>query len=284
MHETCKRVGFIWMVVMLFSLTVSMSALAVSEKRVEGSIEETKGMYVTISNVIKMKEASETGYPYDLYIANAPVTVTFGGKIVNKSIQFYGNAMDGTINHDVQVKDNSALLKLSGYYEVGFSGDDSVGVGEGFFIQVQGGSTTLPATPTASKVLVNGKEVSFEAYNINGSNYFKLRDIAMAVNETEKNFEVTWDSAENAINLTSNKAYTPDGKELTVSDKPTVKQAKPSGSRVLLDGLDYSFTAYNLDGSNYFKLREIAEVIGFGVTFNVETNTIGIDTKAEYTN
>jgi len=52
--------------------------------------------------------------------------------------------------------------------------------------------------------LVNGKIVEFEAYNINGYNYFKLRDLAQAVNNTEKNFEVTWDAANNAINLISN--------------------------------------------------------------------------------
>jgi len=52
--------------------------------------------------------------------------------------------------------------------------------------------TKITVNPTTSKVLVNGKIVEFEAYNINGYNYFKLRDLAQAVNNTEKNFEVTW--------------------------------------------------------------------------------------------
>ncbi|MGO4119405.1 hypothetical protein ACEQ6C_40435, partial [Rhizobium ruizarguesonis] len=70
-----------------------------------------------------------------------------------------------------------------------------------FVIQIRGKSTdggstvsnkpeTLSAAPTDSKVLVNGKTISFEAYNINGNNYFKLRDFAAAVNGTEKQFEV----------------------------------------------------------------------------------------------
>jgi len=63
--------------------------------------------------------------------------------------------------------------------------------------------TKITVNPTTSKVLVNGKIVEFEAYNINGYNYFKLRDLAQAVNNTEKNFEVTWDAANNAINLIS---------------------------------------------------------------------------------
>jgi len=42
--------------------------------------------------------------------------------------------------------------------------------------------TKITVNPTTSKVLVNGKIVEFEAYNINGYNYFKLRDLAQAVN------------------------------------------------------------------------------------------------------
>ena len=34
------------------------------------------------------------------------------------------------------------------------------------------------ALPTTSTVLVNGKETVFEAYCIDGYNYFKLRDLA----------------------------------------------------------------------------------------------------------
>ncbi len=42
------------------------------------------------------------------------------------------------------------------------------------------------AIPTKSRVLVNGKEVAFGAYNIDGYNYFKLRDLAMALSGTVK--------------------------------------------------------------------------------------------------
>ncbi|NMA51922.1 MAG: hypothetical protein GX949_02795, partial [Peptococcaceae bacterium] len=48
---------------------------------------------------------------------------------------------------------------------------------------VDGGNTgnaaptpaTVQAKPTASSVLVNGKQTAFDAYNIGGNNYFKLR-------------------------------------------------------------------------------------------------------------
>jgi hypothetical protein len=55
------------------------------------------------------------------------------------------------------------------------------------------------AKPTTANVLVNGIAVKFEAYNIGGNNYFKLRDLAMALSGTGKQFDVSWDAAENAI-------------------------------------------------------------------------------------
>jgi hypothetical protein len=64
---------------------------------------------------------------------------------------------------------------------------------------------TAAAKPTDSKVLVNEEEVSFQAYNINDNNYFKLRDLAMILNGTDKNFAVSWDGENNAISLESGK-------------------------------------------------------------------------------
>jgi len=44
-----------------------------------------------------------------------------------------------------------------------------------------------------STVLINGTAIYFEAHNIDGNNYFKLRDLAKAILGTGKQFEVTWD-------------------------------------------------------------------------------------------
>ncbi len=135
--------------------------------------------------------------------------------------------------------------------------------------------------PTTSKVLVNGKVVEFEAYNIDGYNYFKLRDIALAVNNTEKNFEVTWDGVNNAINLISNKPYTPSGGELAKGDG-TAKVAIPTTSKIYKDGKEIFLTAYNINGNNYFKLRDITKAFDIGVTWDSATSTIGIDTSISY--
>lgn len=138
--------------------------------------------------------------------------------------------------------------------------------------------TAATATVSVSKVLVDGKQVAFEAYSINNNTYFKLRDIAMAVNGTDKSFEVGWDGEHNAISLTSFEAYTPQGGELAVSAKATSKKAALSTSKVFLDDEEVAFTAYTIGGNNYFKLRDLADALGITITFDQKTNTIGIVT------
>lgn len=137
------------------------------------------------------------------------------------------------------------------------------------------------ATPTVSKVLVSGAAVSFDAYNINGNNYFKLRDLASAVNASKKQFEVTFDATKNAIDLKSNTAYTKVGGEMAKSDGKA-KNAVLTTSKIYKDGAEQKLTAYNIGGNNYFKLRDIGQAFNFGVTFDNKTNTISIDTNADY--
>lgn len=137
---------------------------------------------------------------------------------------------------------------------------------------------TAIATPSVSKVLVDGKQLSFEAYSINNSTYFKLRDIAKAVNGTDKSFDVSWDSEYNAISLTSGEAYTVVGGELAVSADSKAKKATLSTSKIYLDDEKVELTAYTIGGNNYFKLRDLAKELGITITFDQKTNTIGIVT------
>lgn len=138
------------------------------------------------------------------------------------------------------------------------------------------------ASPTAAKVLVNGKMVAFDSYNIGGNNYFKLRDLAMTLSGSDRQFELGWDSAKNAISLTTGKVYSPVGGELAVSSGTTSGSALFSTASVYLNGTEISLKAYNINGNNYFKLRDVGEAIDFGVTWNAEKSTIEIDTTSGY--
>ena len=138
------------------------------------------------------------------------------------------------------------------------------------------------ALPTPSTVLVNGENVSFDAYNINGNNYFKLRDIAYILTGSQKQFEVTWDGSKNLISLISGSPYTANGSEMAARGYNN-KTAVTTGAKVIIDGIEVNFTAYNIDGNNYFKLRDLGATFDFSIGWNGETSTITVDTSNSYT-
>lgn len=313
MKNLLKRFSITLVIVMM--LSVSSVFAAATEKRIEIS----DGNYVTISNITQeQKEEDYTIYtaqspvkvtfigdnlcweeisyikdeqqdeateiPFDvkkckiLYSENADPE-----KVYDANSEFPDDELP------LYVSGNYATLTKPGFYTI-FAGLEAeaptyviVLIEESKSPSVnQQAPATATATSTSSKVLVNGKAVSFEAYAINGNNYFKLRDVAMAINNTDKNFEVSWDGTKNAINLISSKLYTVAGGELKVSGKKTSQTANLSTSKIYMDGEEINLTAYTIGGSNYFKLRDLASVIDFGVVWDGNTNTIGIDTSIEY--
>lgn len=146
----------------------------------------------------------------------------------------------------------------------------------------KGFAAELKVMRTNSAVLVDKREVDFDAYAINGNNYFKLRDIACILNGTNSQFQVTWDAAARSISLDTGKPYTAVGNEMAVSDTDRSSTIQPTASAVLLDGKPVQFTAYSLGGNNYFRLRDLAEKLNFGVTWNEATRTVEIDSDKEY--
>jgi hypothetical protein len=138
------------------------------------------------------------------------------------------------------------------------------------------------APPTASTVYVNGAGTFFDAYNINGNNYFKLRDLAVILSGTIKQFEVGWDIETSAITLTSGLPYTPVGGEMSAGGSNS-KVATPTGSKIYIDGVPVNLTVYFIEGNNYFKLRDIGRALNFGVIWDAGSGAVVIDTSLGYT-
>ena len=63
--------------------------------------------------------------------------------------------------------------------------------------------TNPTAHVSRHKVTLNGAKADLAAYTINGSNYFKLRDLAKALKGLDSEFEVKWNAAQQRIDLTS---------------------------------------------------------------------------------
>jgi len=141
---------------------------------------------------------------------------------------------------------------------------------------------TVTAVKSPITLLADGEKIVLEAYNINGNNYFKLRDIAYKLSGTKAQFEVTWDAAKSAVSLSKDKSYTAVGGEAAVSDDDSPQSAALSGSRIYLDGKEIKMTAYLINNNNFFKLRDIAEVFDFFVGWDDASKTISIETAKKY--
>lgn len=138
-------------------------------------------------------------------------------------------------------------------------------------------AASLTAYPATMTVKLDGKQVKPVGYNINGNNYYKLRDIAQILNGTTAQFGISWDKTTRSMDLSPGSTYESVGGELGAipSEKAT---AKTCTETVLLNGSKASLTAYNVDGYNYFKLVDLGESLNFDVDYESKTRTVVMTT------
>ena len=120
---------------------------------------------------------------------------------------------------------------------------------------------------------VDGVDADCNKYNIDDSNYFKLRDLAQLLNKTDSRFSISFDEQSNAVAVVSGKEYTPVGGELARGQDQS-KTAVVSKQSVLIDGKAADgLSIYNIGGNNYFKLRDLGDALGFTVDYDADSNT-----------
>ncbi|MBP3293733.1 MAG: hypothetical protein J6N32_08265, partial [Clostridia bacterium] len=140
-------------------------------------------------------------------------------------------------------------------------------------------------SPTWLKVGIDGDEKYYTPYNIDGNNYFKLRDIAYALSGSSKQFDVVWNEETSSIHLIENQAYTPVGGENITENiffQKVEHIAVPTESKLYLNGEPLELTSYNIQGNNYFKLRDLGEALNFSVEWNERMQKIEINTVFDY--
>ena len=134
------------------------------------------------------------------------------------------------------------------------------------------------ALPNSANVFVNSNKIAIDAYNINDYNYFKLRDIAVLMMGTGAKFSVLWDEATSTIIIVRGSSYMIAGGELTVG-ATVPKTALASTANIVVDGAPANISAYNIDGNNYYKLRDLASALGFNVDWNEAEMAVLITTN-----
>ena len=134
------------------------------------------------------------------------------------------------------------------------------------------------ATPVSQALRVDGKPVSCAACEIAGETWFRLRDIALALSSTGSRFNVTWDGGTRSVLLTTGEAYEPDGSESAAPGGAAV----PGSQAVLIDGEKADLPAWNVGGHNYFRLADLAPVLGFQADWDEENATAIIRAKVSF--
>ncbi|MEG2036821.1 MAG: hypothetical protein RRZ93_02425 [Ruthenibacterium sp.] len=140
-------------------------------------------------------------------------------------------------------------------------------------------AAAVNATPAKTPIRIDGQTVQFDAYNIAGNNYVKLRDLAQALSGSPVQFDVRWNRG--FILLSSHSAYTPVGGELTAKGGG-VKNAALTTASIAKDGIGIPMTVYNIDKNNYFKLRDIGEIFDFSVEYDKASACVQIDSSKPY--
>ena len=130
---------------------------------------------------------------------------------------------------------------------------------------------------TTQKVKLDGKDVVIYGYNIDGYNYFKLRDLAAVLKDTKAKFGVEYKDA--MVTLTKGADY-----KVAETDQKEVKAESKgmlTNDKVMVGDKALTATAYKVDDSNYYKLRDLGEALGFGVDFDKATNTVLLMSEKE---
>ena len=147
------------------------------------------------------------------------------------------------------------------------------------------GATLVGASAAAPKVAVsghtfkvNGKNVAPQAYNIDGYNYFKLRDVAYLLADTTAPFNVTWSASQSTVvNIVPGQKYQKVGGELSASTLTSLK-VSASTFKVLMKGKTLPLRGYLINGNNYYSIADIAESVGFEAGWDNATRTVSITT------
>ncbi|MCL1863016.1 MAG: hypothetical protein FWF78_05580 [Defluviitaleaceae bacterium] len=156
------------------------------------------------------------------------------------------------------------------------------------------------ATPTTHRIIVNGQPVQIAGYNIRGTNYFMLMDLAYVLNGTAAQFNMTWDEIAMTTRIYTNTPYLPIGREM--QHMPMNQTAAiiadttfyVNGNRMTLPAQggisgDGYFTGISADefhpfaakihGNIYVQLRLIGNLTGFYIGFIHDEMTILINTN-----
>lgn len=129
--------------------------------------------------------------------------------------------------------------------------------------------------PSDQGIYLNGEKIEISGVKHEGFNYYRLRDLAYILKDTPAKFEVGYDKENKMILLETKTEYTGDkidpaklGVNLSVVDIP-----------ISIDKNMTHLEVVNVDGYNYFRLRDLGTLVGFDINYTAKDKKVQIMTE-----
>lgn len=168
--------------------------------------------------------------------------------------------------------------------------------GSSYTVKLLGKTVTLHvgsaavAYPSTQTVELDGKKVSFQMYALrdakgNPTNYVKVRDLALALNDSKAQFSVDWNQTAKAVELTAKAPYIPNGSENSTPFSGERAYKAPQNP-TYVNGAASDLAAIYLTsdtggGFTYYRLRDLGKALGFNVGWSAERGVF-IETGKPY--
>ena len=141
-------------------------------------------------------------------------------------------------------------------------------------------SKAVDAVKNTKKVTLDGEEVMVGAYDVEGYNYLKLRDVAAILNGKKCQFSVGYDEPTKLITVELAKAY-----EKVEGDLAEIKDEKAkaivSVKKILVNGEEKEVKTALINEYNYMQLRDLGSLVGLVVDYDKANKVIMLKSDAE---
>ncbi len=141
-------------------------------------------------------------------------------------------------------------------------------------------SKTVDAVKNTKKVTLDGEEVMVGAYDVEGYNYLKLRDVAAILNGKKCQFSVGYDEPTKLISVELVKGY-----EKVEGDLAEIKDEKAKAIirviKILVNGEEKEVKTALINENNYMQLRDLGALVGLGVGYDKVNKVIMLKSDVE---
>ena len=154
-------------------------------------------------------------------------------------------------------------------------------------------ATKVTATPSKTKVTVDGKAKSFEAYTIDGEDYYKLIDLAYVFSGKRCEFGFYRYEPEDALIIQCELGASETVSIMDKDFRDGLKSALAKGDGkkkdavrvyplIYFNNMVKNPVVYRIGGTDYYKLTDIMDLINCSVIKNKKTGVVNFNTNKYY--